>query len=89
MYASRQICVKDTLEFNDWELKGIPLRIEFGPKDSARHVVTTPRPDINNKDEGGGETPISGLKDAIPALIDTIQANMFKKTDDTYRAHRV
>ena len=76
-------------KFNDWELKGIPLRIEFGPKDSARHVVTTSRRDIDNKDEARGETPISELKDAIPALLDTIQADMFKKADDAYRAHRV
>lgn len=76
-------------KFNDWELKGIPLRIEFGPKDSARHVVTTSRRDIDNKDEARGETPISELRDAIPALLDTIQADMFKKADDAYRAHRV
>ena len=49
-------------KFNDWELKGISLRIEFGPKDSARHVVTTSRRGIDNKDEARGETPISELK---------------------------
>ncbi|OCL14121.1 prolyl-tRNA synthetase [Glonium stellatum] len=76
-------------KFNDWELKGIPLRIEFGPKDSARHVVTTSRRDIDNKDEARGEIPISELKDAIPALLNTIQADMFKKADDAFRAHRV
>jgi prolyl-tRNA synthetase len=26
-------------KFNDWELKGIPLRIEFGPKDAARGTI--------------------------------------------------
>ena len=67
----------------------IPLRVESGPKDSARHVVTTSRRDIDNKDEARGETPISELRDAIPALLDTIQADMFKKADDAYRAHRV
>ena len=76
-------------KFNDWGLKGIPLRIEFGPKDSTRHVVTTPRCGIDNKDEARGETPISELKDAIPTLIDTIQVDMFKKADDACRAHRV
>jgi len=43
---------------------------------------------IDNKDEARGESPISEFKDAIPAL-DNIQANMFKKADDAYRAHRV
>lgn len=81
--------MKDTLQVQRLGTQGYPVTHRIRPKDSARHVVTTPRPDINNKDEAGGETPISGLKDAIAALLDTIQANMFKKTDDTYRAHRV
>jgi len=76
-------------KFNDWELKGIPLRIEFGPKDSERHVVTTSRRDIDSKDEARGETAISDIKEAIPALLETIQSDMFKKADATYRAHRV
>ena len=67
----------------------IPLRVESGPKDSARHVVTTSRRNIDNKDEARGETLISELKDAIPALLDTIQADMFKKADDAHCAHRV
>jgi prolyl-tRNA synthetase len=32
-------------KFNDWEMKGIPLRIEFGPKDAEKGVVTTSRRD--------------------------------------------
>ncbi|KAF2816174.1 prolyl-tRNA synthetase [Mytilinidion resinicola] len=76
-------------KFNDWELKGIPLRIEFGPKDSERHVVTTSRRDIDDKDQARGEVAISDLKDAIPALLETIQTDMFKKADSEYRAHRV
>jgi len=27
-------------KFNDWELKGVPVRLEFGPKDAAKDVVT-------------------------------------------------
>lgn len=76
-------------KFNDWELKGIPLRIEFGPKDSEKHVVTTSRRDRDNKDEARGETAISDLKEAIPALLESIQSDMFKKADAAYREHRV
>lgn len=76
-------------KFNDWELKGIPLRIEFGPKDSERHVVTTSRRDVADKEKARGEIAISDLKTKIPELLETIQADMFKKADAEYKARRI
>lgn len=73
-------------KFNDWELKGVPLRIEFGPKDSEKHVVTTSRRD----QEGQKSTvPITDLKTAIPELLETMQADMFRKAEKEFREHRV
>lgn len=71
-------------KFNEWELKGVPLRLEFGPKDSAKHVVTASRRDRAEKTE----VPIVSLEKDIPALLETIQADLFRKADDEYRAHR-
>ncbi|EME78325.1 uncharacterized protein MYCFIDRAFT_51627 [Pseudocercospora fijiensis CIRAD86] len=72
-------------KFNDWELKGVPLRIEFGPKDSEKHVVTTSR-----RDQGGKDTvPISDIGKKIPELLETIQKDMFAKADKEYAEHRV
>jgi prolyl-tRNA synthetase len=76
-------------KFNDWELKGIPLRIEFGPKDAEKGVVTTSRRDIENKDEARSEIKIDDLKAEIPKLLDTIQKDMFDRADKKYREHRV
>jgi prolyl-tRNA synthetase len=76
-------------KFNDWELKGIPLRIEFGPKDAEKGILTTSRRDIENKDEARGECKIEDLKDAIPKLLEKIQTDMFNKADKTYREHRI
>jgi prolyl-tRNA synthetase len=71
-------------KFNDWEMKGVPLRIEFGPKDSANGVVTTSRRD----QEGKGTIPISDVASEVPKLLETIQADMFKKASDEYASHR-
>ena len=71
-------------KFNDWELKGVPLRLEFGPKDSAKHVVTASRRDKDGKTE----IAISELDKQIPALLEQIQADLYKKADDEYRTHR-
>lgn len=71
-------------KFNDWELKGVPLRIEFGPKDSEKHVVTTSRRDLGTKDT----IPISEIGQKIPELLEIIQKDMFKKADQEYAEHR-
>lgn len=72
-------------KFNDWELKGVPLRLEFGPKDREQHQVTVSRRDTKER----STIAIQDLGKEVPALLETIQADMFKKADDEYRAHRV
>lgn len=72
-------------KFNDWEMKGVPLRIEFGPKDAENHVITVSRRDEEKKDT----IPIPEVGAKIPALLEQIQADMFKRADDKYRARRV
>ena len=72
-------------KFNDWEMKGVPLRLEFGPKDSAKGVVTTSRRDKDGKDT----LSISDLASSVPQLLETIQADMFKKASEEYAAHRI
>lgn len=72
-------------KFNDWELKGVPLRLEFGPKDSANHVVTASR-----RDQDGKTTiPITELGKDVPALLDQIQKNLYDKADKAYKEHRI
>ncbi|CAD0108680.1 unnamed protein product [Aureobasidium uvarum] len=73
-------------KFNHWELKGVPLRIEFGPKDSAKHVVTVARRD--QLAAGKSEIPIADLGKDVPALLETIQNDMFRKASDEFRDHR-
>ncbi|THX88804.1 prolyl-tRNA synthetase [Aureobasidium pullulans] len=73
-------------KFNHWELKGVPLRIEFGPKDSAKHVVTVARRD--QLAAGKSEIPIADLGKDVPALLETIQSDMFRKASDEFRDHR-
>ncbi|PLB40634.1 proline--tRNA ligase [Aspergillus candidus] len=74
-------------KFNEWELRGVPLRIEFGPGESAGHFVTAARRDIPGKD-GKSTVPIPELSTAVPALLETIQGDLFKRADNEYSTHR-
>lgn len=71
-------------KFNDWELRGVPVRIEIGPKDLEKHQVVAVRRDTGVKDD----IKADGLESTLKALLDTIHNDMFKRADDVYRAHR-
>lgn len=74
-------------KFNDWELRGVPVRLEFGPGESAGGYVTAARRDIPGK-EGKTAIPLSELTTAIPTLLDTIHNDLFRRADEEFRAHR-
>jgi prolyl-tRNA synthetase len=72
-------------KFNDWELKGVPLRLEYGPKDAAKSVVSFARRDTGEK----GTIAISSLATEVSALLETIQGDMYTKAEASFRAHRL
>ena len=72
-------------KFNDWELKGVPLRIEFGPKDAAKEVVSWARRDTGEK----GVFPIAEVGTKVPELLETIQKDMYTKAEESFREHRL
>ena len=49
-------------KFNEWELKGVPIRIEIGPRDIENNKVILSRRDIDNSKE---EVSIEKLKSTI------------------------
>jgi len=71
-------------KYNNWELKGVPLRIEYGPKDSTNKVVATSRRDTGEK----GSISTSDLKTAVPELLEKIQADLLAKATKEYADHR-
>ena len=60
-------------KFNDYELKGVPLRIAIGPRDLEKKVVELARRDTLEKKL----VPLEGLSDQIQATLDEIQTNLF------------
>ncbi|MCD6465342.1 proline--tRNA ligase [Candidatus Bathyarchaeota archaeon] len=62
-------------KFNDWEIKGIPVRIEIGPKDLKQKQVTLARRDTFEKLVVKNEEVI----ETVQKLLDDIQRNLFNK----------
>ncbi|KAI8165306.1 putative proline--tRNA ligase [Colletotrichum sp. SAR 10_70] len=72
-------------KFNDWELRGVPLRLEFGPKDMANQVVSFARRDTGEK----GTIPLAELSTKVPELLETIQSDMYQKAKKSFDEHRL
>ena len=62
-------------KFAEWEMRGVPLRLEIGPKDIEKSQVLLARRDTREK----LPTPIDGLATTIVSLLETIQNNLFER----------
>jgi prolyl-tRNA synthetase len=65
-------------KFNEWELKGIPIRVEIGPKDVEKASVAVARRDMPGK-QGKTFVPQAGLTDHLVQLLETIQQNLYDR----------
>ena len=66
-------------KFNFWELKGVPIRINLGPKDILSNVVEIVRRDTNEKLKN---IPQNGLLQYLLKLSTEIQENLFRQAKD-------
>src|SRR6267154_5912007 len=76
--------LKPGAKYFEWEAKGVPLRLEIGPRDVAAGQVMTAR-------RTGGKTPakLDGIGDVVRKTLDEIQANLFQTTKDRREAHSI
>jgi len=78
-------------KFNDWELRGVPLRIEIGPKDVDKNQVVLARRDVPGKAGKSFVTQDSlMLVNSVCEMLDTIQAELHRRAgkfreDNTHR----
>lgn len=67
-------------KFNEYELKGVPVRIAIGPKDLEKGTAEVARRDTLTK----SFLPMEGLAQEISSMLDTIQVELFERA----KAHR-
>lgn len=62
-------------KFNEWEMKGVPVRIELGPRDIEAGKMTVFRRDTCEK----GELPLADAEKAVKELLSEIGTKLFNK----------
>jgi len=73
-------------KFNDWEMRGVPLRIEIGPKDVEKGTVAMARRDKPGR-EGKSFVPQAGLSRTVGMLLDEIQASLLARATTFRDSH--
>ncbi|MBR4545866.1 MAG: proline--tRNA ligase [Oscillibacter sp.] len=70
-------------KFAEYEMKGVPLRVEIGPKDMDKAQCVLVRRDNGEKTF----IPLSGLEEAVKNCLEEIQANLFAKAKRNLDEH--
>ena len=70
-------------KFNDWEKRGVPLRIEVGPKDLEKNQVILARRDNGQKSPASQE----GLAQTVLNTLETIQKSLFERAREFREKH--
>ncbi|CAF0753988.1 unnamed protein product [Rotaria sordida] len=72
-------------KFNHWEMKGVPIRIEIGPKDKARSQLT-----IVLRHTGARSTiPIDNSETKLHETLNQMHNDLYKKAKDEFDSHTI
>ncbi len=70
-------------KFANWEMKGVPLRLEIGPKDLENGQCVAVRRDNGEK----AFLPLDRLEESVPALLEAVQQGLFDKAKKNLDEH--
>jgi prolyl-tRNA synthetase len=73
-------------KFNEWELRGVPLRIEIGPKDVSQDQAVLARRDRPGR-AGKSSVPLEGLASAVTDTLTLIQNDMLQHATEFLEAN--
>ncbi len=62
-------------KYNEWEMRGVPVRMEVGPRDVQNNSVMLVRRDNRAKES----VPVEGLEQRLPALLEEVQKAMHQR----------
>jgi prolyl-tRNA synthetase len=75
-------------KFNEWDMRGVPLRIELGARDLENGVATLVRRDRAFKEEGQKRTlPLDAIVAAIPDALAEVQRSLFAQAKAYLDSH--
>src|SRR5206468_5706326 len=62
-------------KFNEWEMRGVPVRMEIGPRDVQNNSVMLVRRDTRAKEA----VSVDALEARLPVLLEEVQQGLFRR----------
>ena len=86
--SSRYVKIDDSdnspgWKFNEWEMRGVPVRIELGPRDVANDQAVLVRRDTGDKES----VALDAVAGRVAALMEEIQANLLSRSRGALETH--
>src|SRR5207248_1905428 len=75
--------VSPGFKYNDWEMRGVPIRLELGPRDLEQQKAVCARRDTGEKSSLDFSTAVASVK----SLLGTIQESMLQRAHDFREAN--
>lgn len=72
-------------KFNYWELKGVPIRIEIGPKDLEKNTAVVFRRDVNKKEA----ISLDALSEHVSSIAKEFTSNLLSQAEESFEANTV
>ncbi|HME82021.1 MAG TPA: proline--tRNA ligase [Candidatus Eremiobacteraceae bacterium] len=72
-------------KFSEWEMRGVPLRVEIGPRDVAQNSVTVVRRDMPGKTV----VALPEIAARVPAILEEIRQAMLERARAWRDAHTI
>ncbi len=69
-------------KFNYWEMKGVPLRVEIGPRDVAKKAVVLARRDVPGREGKIFGVPVGEAPARIEQMLEEIQASLLQRATE-------
>jgi prolyl-tRNA synthetase len=75
-------------KYNEWDLRGVPVRVEIGPRDVDAGTAVLVRRDRRKGDEGHKTTvPLDSLERVLPGVLEDIQRSLYDQAKEFLRTH--
>ncbi|HEY7487325.1 MAG TPA: proline--tRNA ligase [Streptosporangiaceae bacterium] len=68
-------------KFNDWEMRGVPIRLELGPRDLTGGVVTLARRLPTVEGQGKEPIPLDRAAELLPGILEDFQAFLYARAE--------
>jgi len=74
-------------KFNDWEMRGVPVRVEIGPRDVKSNSVVLARRDRPGREGKQFGIPVSGIVPEVNSLLEDVQQSLLAEATNFREAN--